>query len=286
MYGFIPNATTEKCDRPPPENRSSRPASALPSTKTFELILVHARDRHGGQQAEDDQQAEDIQDPAPDVRRPECIEERFEHGSGVVAGRLVGLVGRGRRIGVGLVGGGGGRAGVLGHGCLGGRPRGRVVCGARPRRAPRRRPGGRLGRLVRLGLRAACRRRPGRASRQASRRSPRCPSMRQPRRSTPRAASGVLGISSTLTLPPAASILARADAVNASATTNSGVGQLAGAEDLERLVQGPDEPDGAQDVLVDGDRAVLAAPCRPRARTRRPRRARRSRRCSRPRTRS
>ena len=35
MYGFIPNATTEKCDRPPPEKRSSRPASALPSTKTF-----------------------------------------------------------------------------------------------------------------------------------------------------------------------------------------------------------------------------------------------------------
>ncbi len=40
---------------------------------------------------------------------------------------------------------------------------------------------------------------------------------------TPRAASGVLGISRTLTLPPAASILARADPVNASATTNSGV---------------------------------------------------------------
>jgi hypothetical protein len=35
MYGFMPNATIEKCDKPPPEKRSSRPASALPSTKTL-----------------------------------------------------------------------------------------------------------------------------------------------------------------------------------------------------------------------------------------------------------
>src|SRR6185369_10408302 len=39
---------------------------------------------------------------------------------------------------------------------------------------------------------------------------------------TPSAASGLLGISRTLTLPPAPSILARAEAVNASATTKSG----------------------------------------------------------------
>jgi hypothetical protein len=40
---------------------------------------------------------------------------------------------------------------------------------------------------------------------------------------TPSAASGDDGISMTLTLPPAASIFARADAVKASATTKSGI---------------------------------------------------------------
>ena len=106
---------------------------------------------------------------------------------------------------------------------------------------------------------------------------------------TPSAASGVVGTSRTLTLPPAASIFARADAVNASATTKSGTRQLAGAEDLERLVQGPDEPDGAQDVLVDRDLAAALARLlggASDARTRRARRARRWRRRSRPRTRS
>ena len=39
MYGFIPMATTEKCDSPPPEKRSSRPTSALPSTKSFSCAL-------------------------------------------------------------------------------------------------------------------------------------------------------------------------------------------------------------------------------------------------------
>ena len=30
MYGFMPNATTEKFERPPPENRFSSPNSGLP----------------------------------------------------------------------------------------------------------------------------------------------------------------------------------------------------------------------------------------------------------------
>ena len=30
MYGFMPMATTLKRDRPPPENRSSRPSRAWP----------------------------------------------------------------------------------------------------------------------------------------------------------------------------------------------------------------------------------------------------------------
>jgi hypothetical protein len=78
MYGFMPRATTEKFDSPPPEKRSSSPTRAL--------RLVDARDRHRGQQPEDDQQAQDIEDPTPDVRRPKRIEKGFEHGSGVVAG--------------------------------------------------------------------------------------------------------------------------------------------------------------------------------------------------------
>ena len=45
-----------------------------------ELRPVDARDRHGGQHPEDDEQPQDDQDPAPDVRRTEGVEQGFEHG--------------------------------------------------------------------------------------------------------------------------------------------------------------------------------------------------------------
>ena len=220
-----------------------------------------------------------IEDPAPDVRRAEGVEEGVEHGSGVVAGRssasadssasAVGVA-RGRRrssaassASVGVVGAGrvglGRRLGVVAPSAsavgLGGLARGRpwrafgsacgvalrsAVSAARPRAAARPRLRGSA--AARPAAGARLRRRPAVSGVDA--RGP---------------ASGVVGISRTLTLPPAASILARADAVNASATTKSGGRQLAGAEDLERLVERPDEPDGAQDVLVDRDRAGLGA---------------------------
>ena len=75
----------------------------------------------------------------------------------------------------------------------------------------------------------------------------------RPRRPGPMALSGAAGISSTLTVPPAASIFARADCGERVGDDEQRRRQLAVAEDLERLVQGPDEPDGAQDVLVDRD---------------------------------
>ena len=211
MYGFMPSATTEKCDRPPPENRSSRPTSALPCTKACELRLVDARDRHRRQQPEDDQQAEDVQDPAPDVGRAEGVEERFEHGSGVVAGRLVRpSLGRGRLVGIGLGGGlglvGGRRAGI---GRLGGRPPARrsaasASSAARPRRRRPWRPCPRtsasrsclgLG-FGRLGRRRAGPASSGLAARLGAglglgRRS--TPSAPSPSGVTPSAASGLLG---------------------------------------------------------------------------------------------
>ena len=53
-------------------------------------------------------------------------------------------------------------------------------------------------------------------------------------------------------VPPAASILARALAVNASASTNMGTDDLAVAEDLDRHALLGDEPGRAQDLGVDG----------------------------------
>ena len=37
MYGFMPTATTEKLERPPPEKRLSRPIRALPSMNSFSV---------------------------------------------------------------------------------------------------------------------------------------------------------------------------------------------------------------------------------------------------------
>ena len=100
MYGFMPSATTEKCDRPPPEKRSSSPTSGVALDELLELRLVDARDRDRRQEAEDDQQPEDIEDPPADVGRAKGVEKGFEHGSGVVAGRPLGVVARvGRRRG-------------------------------------------------------------------------------------------------------------------------------------------------------------------------------------------
>ena len=258
MYGFIPSATTENAASPPPENRSSRPKIGLPFEERRELGLVDARHRHGGQQPEDDEQAQDVEDPAPDVGRAEGVQQRVEHGISRSGRRTVPWsparpAARRRRrrrpsrpprtrrsprrvgVGVGL----GLRSGLAALRRLG---RGRLVGGL-----------ARLGRGLDVGSAAALALVLAFGSAAAG------------ATSTPRAASGWVGISRTLTTPPAASIFARADAVNASATTNSGDGQLTGAEDLERLVERPDEADGAQDVLVDRDlaAAALSPPWRP-----------------------
>ena len=88
MYGFTPSATTENVAQPAAreqvEQAEQRVAAGRSCASCAWLMPGH---RHGGQQAEDDQHAEDVQDPPPDVRRPEGIEQGLEHGSGVVAGR-------------------------------------------------------------------------------------------------------------------------------------------------------------------------------------------------------
>ena len=80
MYGFTPSATTEKFVSPPPENRSSRLKIALSFRNSLELAAVDARDRDVRQQPEDDEDPGDVEDPAPEVRRPERVEQRLEHG--------------------------------------------------------------------------------------------------------------------------------------------------------------------------------------------------------------
>ena len=198
----------------------------------------------------------------------------------------LGLVGRGRRIGVGLVGGGRGRRR---------RRRRRVAASSVASMAPSSAAG--LGRRSPLG---------GGAVAVGSASPP------WPASSAPWPSAGLVGGGAGLASRPGVAVgrlglglgghaqrgqrrlrdLEDVDAAAGGLDLGPGgrgerVGddeerhrQLAGAEDLHRLVQGPDEPDRAQDVLVDGDRADLAeASCRPRARTRRPRRARRSRRC-------
>ena len=83
--------------RRPRRGRAARPA-ALPSTNCCSCSLSTPGIGTDGEQPEDDQQAEDIEDPAPDIGRAEGVEEGFEHGSGVVAGGRLGLVGRGRLV--------------------------------------------------------------------------------------------------------------------------------------------------------------------------------------------
>ncbi len=89
MYGFTPRATTEKLDKPPPDSRSRTPKIGVVLEELVELVLVHARNRHVGQEPEDDQDPEDVEQAAPDVRRPEGVQQRVEHRSlrAFVAGR-------------------------------------------------------------------------------------------------------------------------------------------------------------------------------------------------------
>ena len=288
----MPRATTEKFDRPPPEKRFSRPNSGLPCEERGELLPVDARHRHGGQEPEDDEQAEDDEDPAPDIRRPEGVQQGFEHeGLGVVAGRRRGVVGASRRP----------RppcrmrrrrprrsASAAGR---------RLVGTARPRRARRRRrlrprrpvstaavlgaprPRRRVSGGVGLGRRRprSLRRRAGSAASVGVR--GRWPSV------------GLVGTSRTDTVPPAASILVRADAVNASATTNSGEPSSPSPRILSGLFRLRTSPTARRMSWLTVTwppalRLALRPRPVPRPRARRARRRPRWRRRSRPRTRS
>ena len=174
-----------------------------------------------GDEPVDHQDPEDEQDPAPDVRRSEGVQQGFEHGRLRVRCRL-------RRLGLGggwLCGGLGRRLrlrrGRLGRGCA--RLRGRRL------RLGRRRLGLRRGRLGRRGLGRGLR--GGLRGRFVGRRSGLGSGGIATTASATGASSGSIfragslasGTSRTDTVPPAASILARADALNASATTNRAV---------------------------------------------------------------
>ena len=171
-----------------------------------------------------------IQDPAPDIGRPEGVQQRFEHGA----------LRRRRRT----------------------RSRHRRRSPRQPRSpcrwAPRRRcRGSSDAALLGSGLATG-----PRSSAAGSALAGVAPRARVVRRSgsTPMAFIGFVGTSSDAgrSRPPPRSS-SRADAVNASATTKSGRVELACAEDLERLVEAADEPDRAQDVLVDRDLGALSA---------------------------
>ena len=45
-----------------------------------ERFAIDAGDRHVREHAHDHEHAEDVEDPAPDIRRPEGVDERVEHG--------------------------------------------------------------------------------------------------------------------------------------------------------------------------------------------------------------
>ena len=135
------------CDRPPPENRSSSPNSGL---LLEELLRAAALSMPGTGTGASSRKTirspEDEQDPAPDVRRPEGVQQGFEHGSGVAGGGLR-VVGRGLGLGGGCLVGGRARVGLgrLGAGRLGrlGRLRGGGLGGLGGRRLGR----GGLGRV-------------------------------------------------------------------------------------------------------------------------------------------
>ena len=104
-------------------NRSRMPNSGVVLEELRELaVAVDARQRHLGQQPEDDQDPEDEEDPAPDVRRAEGVEQRLEHGyafsSSVASASAVGRSSA-RRVGAWLVGVGCGLGGGLGGGAVG-----------------------------------------------------------------------------------------------------------------------------------------------------------------------
>ena len=248
MYGFTPSATTEKLDRPPPDSRSSTPNRAL-FWRYCELRLVDARDRHMGQEPEDDQDPEDVDQAAPDVRRPEGVQQRVEHGRGVVAGRGRAVVVARRRGSSATASGasavvGRRRGGIgLGQAPPRGRPAGSAALGGRAalaafggfdfsglaafsaaavRRPPRPRPIGGGGVVHPLG-RGATGRRPGDPGRPGDHLA--VDAERRP------------GLGRGLEdgdVPPAASIFAVADFVNASATTK----RAAPSSPLPRIFSG------------------------------------------------
>ena len=74
--------------QPAAREQVQQPEQRVALQEGRELRAVDPGHRHGGQEPEDDEQAQDDQDPAPDVRRPEGVQQGFEHGRlGVVAGR-------------------------------------------------------------------------------------------------------------------------------------------------------------------------------------------------------
>ena len=113
MYGFTPRAMIENDARPPPENRSSSWRKALCPEDLGQRLRVDARNGHVRERAHDDQHPQDEQDPAPDVRRAEGVDEGVEHrvsglggGVGGVGVNLGGCVRRLGRRGSGLRGSG------------------------------------------------------------------------------------------------------------------------------------------------------------------------------------
>ena len=283
MYGFTPSPTTEKLDRPPPENRSSRPNRALPlkncaswalstpGTGTWarnrKTIRIPATNRirrrmSGARKA--------FSSDSNTVRR--LRSGRAESGLGRLASpaggshRARGGVGGGRVFGLGRLARFG-RALRLGFGGRGRRRRRRgrrlSAAGLRPRRPSRPlRPSAALAlcRVAAFGLgrvRPAAARRPRPLRSAAARLAVRPRSAWRPRRGRGcrRRAPGAASVGTSRPTPAAAgaSILV-GPSLNASATTNRAVDSSPGAEDLERLLERPNEADGAQDLLVDRDR--------------------------------
>ena len=329
MYGFTPSA----------DDREARQAAAREQVEQAEQGVVLRRTARAAPRSTPGtgtwarnrktiRIAEDEEDPAPDVRRPEGVQQRLEHGLralvvvggvglvAVVAGRSLGVVGRrprpsadsaARRSASAALGGSAASASAsASSGARRSRPSASAVGGVGRRRRPspafgafgglaalavagRGGLGGPLGGLD-VAAASGVDLPAGGGSAGGRPRLARRLARLARRRRAPAAIS--VGISRTETVPPAASILATARLRERVGDDEQRRRQLAVAEDLQRLVERPDEPDGAQDVLVDRERGGLAdfALRRPRAvaapRTRRARRARRSRRRSRPRSRS
>ena len=111
MYGFTPRAIDREAREAAAGDQVQHAEQGVALEELLELGRVDARHRHVGQEPEDDEHPEDIEDPAPDVRRPEGVQQRLEHWLRVlvVGGVCLGCRGRLGRLGVaglcrGLVG--------------------------------------------------------------------------------------------------------------------------------------------------------------------------------------